>query len=86
MFAFHAFFFRSAFQCFLVGLVHCSRDPQTSFFNKNFIKNESHDTIYIFKNYFTIVFSIFSKINDIQTDSINNIPLTALLLGSPQTS
>ena len=25
------------------------------------IKNESHDTIYIFKNYFAIVFSVFSN-------------------------
>ena len=43
-----------------VGPVHCSWDPQTSFFNKTFIKNESHDTIHTFKNYFTIIFSIFS--------------------------
>ena len=36
------------------------------------IKNESHDTIYTFKNYFVTVFSIFSfqfsvTINSIQT-------------------
>ena len=45
-------------------------DPQTSLFNYFVIKNWSNDTIYIFKNYFTIVFSIFnfSKINFIQTD------------------
>ena len=43
----------------IVGLVHCSRDSQSSFFNKIFIKNEFHGTIYIFKNYFTIIFLIF---------------------------
>ena len=31
-------------------------------------KNGFHDTIHTFKNYFATVFSIFSKINDIQTD------------------
>ena len=41
--------------------VHCSWDPQTSFFSKIFIKNESHGTIHIFKNYFAIVFSVFSN-------------------------
>ena len=51
-----------------MGPVHCSQDPQISFFNKIFIKNESHDTIYTFKNYFTIEFSVFNKINGIQTD------------------
>ena len=52
-----------------VGLVHFLRDPQTSFFNKIFIKNKSHGTIHTFKNYFVTVFSIFSKISDIQMDS-----------------
>ena len=33
----------------------------------------SHDTIYIFKNYFVIVFSVFSKINYIQIDPKTNI-------------
>ena len=37
-----------------------SWDPQTSFFNYFFIKNESHNTIYTFKNYFVTVFSVFS--------------------------
>ena len=50
-----------------VDPVHCLQDPQTSFFIKTFIKNVSHDTIHIFKNYFTTVFSVFSKINGIQT-------------------
>ena len=52
---------------FLVGPVYCSMDPQTSFFNKTFIKNRSHDTIHTFKNYFITVFSVFSKISGIQT-------------------
>ena len=54
--------------CLLVGLVHYSRDLQTFFFNKIFIKNRSHGTIHTFKNYFATVFSIFSKISSIQTD------------------
>ena len=40
--------------------VHCLQNTQTFFFSKTFIKNESHDTIYTFKNYFTTVFSVFS--------------------------
>ena len=49
-----------------MGHVYCLQEPQTSFFNKTFIKNESHNTIHTFKNYFVTVFSIFSKINGIQ--------------------
>ena len=49
-----------------MGPVHCSQDPQISFLNKIFIKNGSHDTIHMFKNYFAIVFSVFSKISGIQ--------------------
>ena len=54
-----------------VGPVHYSWDPQSSFFNKIFIKNGSYGTIHIFKNYFATTFlvSIFSKISGIQTDS-----------------
>ena len=38
------------------------------FFFSNFdVKNRSHGTIHIFKNYFTIVFSIFNKKSGIQT-------------------
>ena len=48
--------------------VYCSWDSQTSFFNKFFIKYESHRTIHTFKNYFSTVLSVFSKINCIQTD------------------
>ena len=61
--SFFSFFFSREFLwllAFPVGLVHCSRDLQTSFFNKIFIKNGFHDTIHIFKNYFASVFSVFS--------------------------
>ena len=80
------FIFRSIFcgcSVFLVGLMHCSRDPQTSFFNKNFIKNGSHGTINTFKNYFAIKFSVFSKISDIRTHPQFevSIPLILGLMG-----
>ena len=53
-----------------VGPVHYSWDPQTSFFfkKKTSIKNEFYDIIHTFKNYFTIVFSVFNKISGIQID------------------
>ena len=53
-----------------VRLMHYSRDPQIFFFSKIFIKNGSHGTIHTFKNYFVIVFSVFSftVISDFQTD------------------
>ena len=41
-------------------------DLQTSLFSNFFIKNESHNIIHTFKNYFATIFSIFSKINYIQ--------------------
>ena len=47
-----------------VGPMYCSRDPQISLFSNFFIKNESHDTIHTFKNYFTIIFSVFSFSNN----------------------
>ena len=40
--------------------MHYLRDLQTLLFSNFFIKNESHGTIYTFKNYFAIVFSVFS--------------------------
>ena len=46
----------------LVGPVHCSQDPQTSFFRNLFIKNGFHGTIHTFKNYFVRVFSVFNCI------------------------
>ena len=51
-----------------VGPVHCSRDPQTSFFTHTLFKNRFYSTVHIFKNYFVTVFSVFSKISCIQTD------------------
>ena len=41
--------------------IHCSPNSQTSFLNKIFIKNGSHGTVHTFKNYFAIVFSVFSN-------------------------
>ena len=35
-------------------------DPQNSFFSNFFIKNGSYGIIHTFKNYFTIVFSVFN--------------------------
>ena len=35
-------------------------NPQISFFSNFFIKNGSYGTIYIFKNYFATMFSVFS--------------------------
>ena len=46
-----------------VGPVHCSLDPQTSFFTQTLIKNWSYSTIHIFKNYFATVFSVSAKIS-----------------------
>ena len=51
-----------------VGPVHCSRDPQISFFIQTLIKNGSHSTIHTFKNHFATVFSVSTKISYIQTD------------------
>ena len=64
---FFFFFLGRVFHAFPMGPVHCSRDSQTSFFSKTFIKNGSHGTIHTFKNYFATVFSVFS---DIQMDPI----------------
>ena len=64
------FFFFYAFHYFRrhrALFTHWSRDPQLLYSKKKF-KNWSHSTIYPFQNYFTTVFSIFSKINCIQTD------------------
>ena len=48
--------------------VHCSQGLQPLYSGKK--KNRSHGTIYTFKNYFVIVFSVFSKISCIQTDFV----------------
>ena len=64
-FFFEAHFFGSG-HCSM-GPVHYLRDPQISFFNKTFTKNGPYSTIHTFKNYFVIVFLVFSKISGIQT-------------------
>ena len=46
---------------------HCSWDPQLLYSKKN-IKNGSYNTIHTFKNYFTTIFSVLSKINCIQIE------------------
>ena len=51
--------------------VHCLRTVYRThnyFIQKIYIKNRSHDTIYMFKIYFITIFLIFSKINCIQTN------------------
>ena len=66
---FFFFFFGSAA---IIDFVNCEQYihalftvPQITLFSKFFIKNGSHSTIYIFKNYFATVFSVsvfsFSK-------------------------
>ena len=62
-FFFIFFFFRCMFcDCgvFPMGPMHYSRNPQTFFLDKTFIKNESHAIIHTFKNYFTTMFLVFS--------------------------
>ena len=54
------FVFEKRILTFSMGLVHYLQDLQISFLIKTFIKNKSHGTIHTFKNYFAIVFSIFS--------------------------
>ena len=58
---FFFFYTRSAFLASFVGLGHCLWTPQTSFFNKTFIKNGFHGTIHTFKNYFATVFFSFQQ-------------------------
>ena len=53
--------------------------PKTTLLRKN-IKNGSYSTIYTFKNYFAIVFSVFSKISCIQTNPINENYFTIQLI------
>ena len=56
--------------------------PTITLFRKKNIKNESHGTIYIFKNYFATVFSVFSKISYIQTDPKSWFETNSTLSGS----
>ena len=72
-----SFLFLFFFHAFQGDKFYCSHTihalftgPITTLFRKKNIKNESHGTIYIFKNYFVTVFSvlIFNNINCIQMD------------------
>ena len=70
LFFFFSFFLMHAFQL-LRDKVHCSctvHGTHNHFIQEKNIKTGSHGTIYIFKNYFAIVFSVFSKISCIQMD------------------
>ena len=42
--------------------------PTVTLFRKKNIKNGSHGTIHIFKNYFARIFSVLAKISSIQMD------------------
>ena len=46
-------------------------DPKTLFFSNFLIKNEFHDTIHTFKNYFVTVFLVSTKISS--NDRIQDI-------------
>ena len=61
--------------CFFSGSRVMFTGPTSTLFRKkkNF-KIGSHNTIHTFKNYFTTIFSIFSKINSIQTDLSTTLP------------
>ena len=74
LFFFSFFFFFSAA---IVDFINCKQYicalftvPQITLFNNFFIKNGSHSTIYIFKNYFTTAFSVSAKISSIQINPI----------------
>ena len=80
-FTFFFFFLRKAFYVFRYGImlfqwVSCNVYRTHKYFiqeKKNF-KIGSHNTIHTFKNYFVTIFSIFSKINSIQTDLSTTLP------------
>ena len=62
---FSPFFFFFFFSAAIVDFIICKQCiralftiPQIILFNNFFIKNESHNTIYTFKNYFATVFSV----------------------------
>ena len=51
--------------------MHCLQSHKLCFSAIFFIKNGSHSTIYIFKNYFVTVFLVSVKINSIQTHPLS---------------
>ena len=54
------FFLLHMFQETKLLFMHCSRDPPPFYSKYIYIKNESHNTIHPFKNYFVTVLSVFS--------------------------
>ena len=63
--SFFFFFTRFSFRGQLALFTHCSctvHRTHNHFIQKKKIKNGPHSTIYIFKNYFAIVFSVFNFI------------------------
>ena len=58
--SFFFFFFEKRVSIFLLSPVYCLWDSQTFFFSHFFIKNGTYDIIHTFKNYFTIIFLVFS--------------------------
>ena len=58
--------------------VHGLRVPQITLLSNFFIKNWSHNIIYVFKNYFVAVFSVLAKINCIQTDPSCRVHVSSL--------
>ena len=81
VFPFFFFFFCSAA---IVDFVNCEQCihalftvSQITLFSNFFIKNGSHSTIYIFKNYFAIVFSV--SVFSFSKNKLNsNIPIMCL--------
>ena len=76
-FLLHVFLFFFFFQPAIVDFVNCEQCicilftvPQITLFSNFFIKNESHNTIYTFKNYLATLFSVSAKISSFQTHSI----------------
>ena len=63
----HRFIMQETKYTVYILFTHCLRDPQPLYSEKK-IKNGSYGTIHIFKNYFIIMFLVFSKISCIQTD------------------
>ena len=72
LFCFFVFLIEKRISCGNVSInrsrVLFTRPTNFFFFNKTFIW--SHSTIHTFKNYFTTVFLVFSKISSIQTDPV----------------
>ena len=87
-FFFFSFFFSLQFQPFQrQESLFIYRSQYCSVHALKNIKNKSHDTIYTFKNYFFIMFSVSTKISCIQTANIDayiytfNVCLIVMLFG-----